>query len=44
MYCNEDMMANRGLEKPYSLVRNGAWTLDALHTYLKAAAPGITAK
>ncbi len=38
MYCNEDMMENRGLEKPYSLVRNGAWTLDALHTYLKAAA------
>ena len=38
MYCNEDMMTDKGLEKPYSLVRDGAWTLEALHTYLKEAA------
>lgn len=35
---NEDMMENLGLDKPYDLVRSGAWTLDALNKYISAGA------
>ena len=35
---NETMCENLKLDKPYDLVRDGKWTLDALHTYTKAGA------
>ena len=38
MYFNENMMQDLGLEPPYSLVKNGKWTLDEYAKYLKAAA------
>ena len=38
MAFNYEMMDKLKLEKPYDLVREGKWTLDALNTYLAAAA------
>ena len=38
LFFNEDMMTNLKLDMPYDLVRDGKWTLDAYHPYLKAAA------
>lgn len=35
---NDDMMERLGLDAPYDLVREGKWTLDAMNTYLTAAA------
>ena len=38
LYFNETVMQNLDLELPYSVVREGKWTLDKLGEYLKAAA------
>ncbi|MCL1792386.1 MAG: hypothetical protein FWG34_00800 [Oscillospiraceae bacterium] len=38
VYLNEDMIKNLGLDLPYSLVKNGKWTLDEFHKYVKAGA------
>ncbi|MBE6611081.1 MAG: hypothetical protein E7632_01200 [Ruminococcaceae bacterium] len=38
MAFNYDLMDSLKLEKPYDLVREGKWTLDALNSYLTAAA------
>lgn len=35
---NEDMTEKLGLDKPYDLVRNGKWTLDALKKYAASGA------
>ena len=32
------MLADLGLETPYDLVRDGAWTIDKLHEYATAGA------
>lgn len=37
-YFNENMLADLGLETPYDLVRDGAWTIDKLHEYATAGA------
>jgi len=36
MFFNEDMLEDLGLDRPYQLVRDGKWTIDALRTYAKA--------
>lgn len=36
LFFNEDMMTDYNLEKPYDLVREGKWTLDALNEYCSA--------
>lgn len=33
LFFNENMMEERSMEKPYDLVREGKWTLDALTKY-----------
>lgn len=33
LFFNENMMEERGMEKPYDLVREGKWTIDALTEY-----------
>ncbi len=38
LYFNETIMKNLDLELPYSMVRDGTWTLDRLDEYLKASA------
>jgi len=38
LFFNEDIMADHNLEKPYDLVREGKWTLDALMEYCSAVA------
>jgi len=38
VYFNEDMMANLGLDLPYSMVKDGSWTYDKLAEYAKAGA------
>ncbi len=38
LFFNEDMMADYSLDKPYDLVREGKWTLDALSEYCAAVA------
>jgi len=38
VFFNEDMAADLGLEAPYQLVRDGKWTLDAMHGYMRQAA------
>lgn len=38
LFFNESMMADYNLEKPYDLVREGKWTLDALTEYCAAVA------
>lgn len=38
LFFNEDIMAANDLEKPYDLVREGKWTLDALNAYIKPIA------
>lgn len=38
LFFNEVMLSNLGLELPYSIVKEGKWTFDALHSYLKATA------
>ena len=38
LYFNETMMERNDLEKPYDLVREGKWTIDALLEYTKAIA------
>jgi len=35
-YVNETMLENIGMDKPYDLVREGSWTLDALYKYTSA--------
>ncbi len=35
---NEEMMGNLGLDMPYDLVRDGAWTLDEFGKYVDSAA------
>ncbi|MBP3918606.1 MAG: hypothetical protein J6I50_05485 [Clostridia bacterium] len=37
-YFNEQMLANLDLETPYTLVRNGTWTIDRLGEYAAAGA------
>ncbi len=32
IYCNKDMMTAANLTVPYDQVRNGKWTLDAIHS------------
>ncbi|MCQ2432989.1 MAG: hypothetical protein MJ175_10350, partial [Clostridia bacterium] len=36
LYFNEDMLSKYDLEKPYDLVRQGKWTVDAMLDYQKA--------
>ncbi|MBQ8510913.1 MAG: hypothetical protein IJ493_13510 [Clostridia bacterium] len=36
MFFNETMLENLNLDKPYDLVREGKWTIDALRVYTKA--------
>ena len=36
VFFNEDMLADLKLDRPYQLVRDGKWTIDALRTYAKA--------
>ena len=38
VYYNESIGENLGLDTPYSIVKDGNWTLDTMKTYLKAAA------
>ncbi len=38
LYFNENLLADNGLEKPYNLVREGAWTIDRLAEYCTATA------
>ena len=38
VFFNETMLADLGLDRPYDLVREGKWTLDALREYAKAGA------
>ena len=38
VFFNQDMMADLGLELPYNSVRDGTWTFDALHQYMRAGA------
>ncbi len=38
LFFNENMMEDRSMEKPYDLVREGKWTLDALTEYCVAVA------
>ena len=38
LFFNESMMERNDLEKPYDLVREGKWTIDALLEYTKAIA------
>lgn len=38
LFFNETMMENHGMDKPYDLVREGAWTLDKLAEYCSAIA------
>jgi len=38
LFFNEDMMENLKIDKPYDLVREGKWTVDALRTMAKAGA------
>jgi len=35
VYFNEDVMQDIGLERPYSLVREGKWTFDVFQQYIK---------
>ncbi len=35
LFFNEDMLARYDLDKPYDLVREGKWTVDAMLTYQK---------
>ena len=36
VYFNEDIFKNLGLDMPYEKVKNGSWTLDEFHKYIKA--------
>lgn len=38
LFFNQDIMAQNDMDLPYQLVRDGKWTVDALHTYTKAIA------
>jgi ABC-type glycerol-3-phosphate transport system substrate-binding protein len=38
IYFNKFMMDNLQIPLPYDLVREGAWTFDALHEYMRAGA------
>lgn len=38
LFFNETMMAAYDMELPYDLVREGKWTMDALHSYTKTIA------
>ena len=38
LFFNQDMMEQNDMELPYQLVRDGKWTIDALHTYTKSIA------
>ena len=38
VFFNEDIITDNGLDLPYDLAREGAWTLDKLHEYAAAVA------
>jgi len=38
VFFNEDIVTNNGLDLPYDLAREGAWTLDKMHEYAAAVA------
>lgn len=38
LYFNKEMIQDHGLDNPYQLVRDGAWTWDALHEMCRAVA------
>ncbi|MBQ8641733.1 MAG: hypothetical protein IJ480_05890 [Clostridia bacterium] len=38
LFFNENMMEDRGMEKPYDLVREGKWTIEALTEYCSQVA------
>ncbi len=37
-FFNDNLLANYGLEAPFTLVRNGEWTLDEFEKYIRAGA------
>ena len=38
VYFNQDMIVNLGLDMPYSKVREGKWTYDVFHEYVRSGA------
>lgn len=38
LFFNENMLARLDMELPYSIVRDGKWTFDSFHSYIKGAA------
>jgi hypothetical protein len=38
LFFNQDMMTDYGLDLPYNMAREGTWTLDEFHRYVRDAA------